>query len=491
MAGEPVATAVLLTAFGALLAVSVGLSRASARLGLPVVLLFLLVGVLAGSEGLGHIAFEDYQFAYRVGTAALVFILFDGGLNTSFTHARAVVGTSLVLATIGVMAVAALVGVAAHMLGVGWPLSLLLGAIVSSTDAAAVFSTLSASGTRLRKRVGLTLEVESGINDPMAVILTTVLTAALMGARTTLLSVGWHVLLELVIGGVMGFLVAHGGRWLILRIRLPAAGLYPAFTLAIACLAYGVTTLLNGSGFLAVYVTGMTLGSGALPHAVSIRRVHVALGWLSQVVMFLLLGLLVSPSRLVNVAPMGLALALFLALVARPAVVLLILRPFGYPWRDAAFVGWVGLRGAVPIVLATIPVMAGAPASRELFDVVFFIVVVGSIVPGATVTRVARWLGVESSAPPPPSTVVEVDALAPQGDELRAYFVSSDLAVCGATLAEVPFPAGAAVSMLERGGALIAPSGSTRLEAGDYVYVIAPPDDRSHVELLFGLPEEH
>ena len=448
MAGEPVATAVLLTAFGALLAVSVGLSRASARLGLPVVLLFLLVGVLAGSEGLGHIAFEDYQFAYRVGTAALVFILFDGGLNTSFTHARAVVGTSLVLATVGVVAVAALVGVAAHMLGVGWPLSLLLGAIVSSTDAAAVFSTLSASGTRLRKRVGLTLEVESGINDPMAVILTTVLTAALMGARTTMLSVGWHVLLQLVIGGVMGFLVAHGGRWLILRIRLPAAGLYPAFTLAIACLAYGLTTLLNGSGFLAVYVTGMTLGSGALPHAVSIRRVHVALGWLSQVVMFLLLGLLVSPSRLVNVAPMGLALALFLALVARPAVVLLILRPFGYPWRDAAFVGWVGLRGAVPIVLATIPVMAGAPASRELFDVVFFIVVVGSIVPGATVTRVARWLEVESSAPPPPSTVVEVDALAPQGDELRAYFVSSDLAVCGATLAEVPFPAGAAVSML-------------------------------------------
>src|SRR6476660_47184 len=214
MAGEPTATAVLLAAFGALLAVSVGLSRASARLGLPVVLLFLLVGVLAGSEGLGHIAFEDYQFAYRVGTAALVFILFDGGLNTSFTHARAVVGTSLVLATIGVVAVAALVGVAAHMLGVGWPLSLLLGAIVSSTDAAAVFSTLSASGTRLRKRVGLTLEVESGINDPMAVILTTVLTAALMGARTTLLSVGWHVLLELVIGGVMGFLVAHGGRWL-------------------------------------------------------------------------------------------------------------------------------------------------------------------------------------------------------------------------------------------------------------------------------------
>jgi len=491
MGGEPIATAVLLTAFGVLLAVSVGLSRASARLGLPIVLLFLVVGVLAGSEGLGRISFDDYQFAYRVGTAALVFILFDGGLNTTFAAARPVIAPAVLLATIGVLVVAALVGGAAHLLGISWPLSMLLGAIVSSTDAAAVFSMLNASGTRLRKRVGLTLEVESGLNDPMAVILTSVLTAALVGARTSMVKIGGHVLVQMVVGALIGYLVARIGRWFILRIRLPAAGLYPAFTLAIACLAYGIATLLDGSGFLAVYITGMTLGSGALPHAVGIRRVHVALGWLSQVVMFLLLGLLVSPSRLVHVAPIGFALALFLAVVARPLVVMLGLRPFRYPWRESAFVGWVGLRGAVPIVLATIPVMAGAPAARELFDIVFFIVVVGAFVPGGTVTRMARLLNVESSAPPPPSALVEVDALAPQGDELRAYFVSSDLAVCGATLAEIPFPSGAAVSMLERGGSLIAPSGNTRLEAGDYVYVIAPVDDRPHVELLFGLPEEH
>ena len=491
MGGEPIATAVLLTAFGVLLAVSVGLSRASARLGLPIVLLFLVVGVLAGSEGLGRISFDDYQFAYRVGTAALVFILFDGGLNTTFAAARPVIAPAVLLATIGVLVVAALVGGAAHLLGISWPLSMLLGAIVSSTDAAAVFSMLNASGTRLRKRVGLTLEVESGLNDPMAVILTSVLTAALVGARTSMVKIGGHVLVQMVVGALIGYLVARIGRWFILRIRLPAAGLYPAFTLAIACLAYGIATLLDGSGFLAVYITGMTLGSGALPHAVGIRRVHVALGWLSQVVMFLLLGLLVSPSRLVHVAPIGFALALFLAAIARPLVVMLGLRPFRYPWRESAFVGWVGLRGAVPIVLATIPVMAGAPAARELFDIVFFIVVVGAFVPGGTVTRMARLLNVESSAPPPPSALVEVDALAPQGDELRAYFVSSDLAVCGATLAEIPFPSGAAVSMLERGGSLIAPSGSTRLEAGDYVYVIAPMDDRPHVELLFGLPEEH
>ena len=235
----------------------------------------------------------------------------------------------------------------------------------------------------------------------------------------------------------------------------------------------------------------MTLGTGALPHAVGVRRVHDALGWLSQVLMFLLLGMLVFPSRLWNVAPVGLTLALFLAVIARPVVAMLCLAPFRYRWRDSAYVGWVGLRGAVPIVLATIPVMAGVGGARELFDVVFFIVVVGAIIPGATVPWVTRLLRVESAAPPPPSALIEIDARAPKGDELRAYFVSNELAVAGASLAEIPFPEGAAVSMIERAGSLIAPSGSTRVEPGDYVYVIAPLEHRPHVELLFGQPEEH
>ena len=489
---EPFATAVLLTAFGSLLAASVALSRVSARLGLPVALLFLIVGVVAGSEGLGHIAFEDYQFAFRVGVTALVLILFDAGLNTPFASAREVLAPSAVLATVGVFATAALVAVGGHLFGLEWPMAMLLGAIVSSTDAAAVFSVLSASGTRLRRKVGLTLEVESGLNDPMAVILTTAITTGMVtGAGLSFGGVVREVSLQLVIGTLAGFLVARAGRMLLLRVHLPAAGLYPAFTLALACLSFGIATLLHGSGFLAVYVTGMTLGSGALPHAVGIRRVHDALGWLSQVLMFLLLGLLVFPSRLLQVASIGLTLALMLAFVARPLVAMLCLAPFSYRWRDSAYVGWVGLRGAVPIVLATIPVMAEVPGARVLFDIVFFIVVVGAIVPGATVPWISRLLRVESAAPPPPATVIEVDARAPRGDELRAYFVSDHLAVAGATLAEIPFPEGAAVSMLERRGALIAPSGSTRIEAGDYVYVIAPPEHRSHVELLFGRPEEH
>ncbi len=489
---EPLATALVLTAFGVLLLASVGLSRVSARLGLPVALLFLLVGVLAGPGGIGPIAFQDFGFAFRVGTTALVLILFDAGLNTPFSSAREVIGPSGVLATIGVLATAGLVAGLAHLFGLSWPMSMLLGAIVSSTDAAAVFSVLTASGTRLRRRVGLTLEVESGINDPMAVILTTAITASMVsGVALSVSHVAFDVVVELAVGAVAGYAVARLGRMAILRVHLPAAGLYPAFTLALACLSYGLATLMHGSGFLAVYITGMTLGSGALPHAVGIRRVHDALGWLSQVLMFLLLGLLVVPSQLLDVAYVGLTIALFLAFIARPVITMLCLLPFRYRWRDSAYVGWVGLRGAVPIVLATIPVMAEVSGARVLFNIVFFIVVIGALVPGATVPWITRLLRVESGAPPPPATVIEVDARAPRGDELRAYFVSDQLAVAGATLAEIPFPAGAAVSMLERAGALIAPSGSTRIEPGDYVYVIAPAEHRPLVELLFGRSEEH
>ncbi len=489
---EPIATAMLLAAFGALLAISIGLSRASARLGLPIALLFLLVGVIAGSEGIGRIPFDDYHFTFRVGTTALVLILFDGGLNTSWTSARSVLAPASILATVGVVATAGLVATGAHFLGIAWPVALLLGAIVSSTDAAAVFSVLTASGTRLRQRVGLTLEVESGLNDPMAVILTTALTATLVsGVKVSWVALALNVVLELAVGAAVGAAVAFGGRWAIIRLRLPAAGLYPAFTLGLACLSFGVATLLHGSGFLAVYLTGILLGSGALPHAVGVRRVHDALGWLSQVLMFLLLGLLVYPTRVWQVAPLGLALALFLAFVARPVVAMLCLAPFRYRWRESAYVGWVGLRGAVPIVLATIPVMANVPEARQLFDLVFFIVVVGAIIPGATVPRVTKLLRMASAAPPPPKASIEIDVRAPRGDELRTYFISPEIAVAGATLAEVPFPQGAAVSMIERAGALIAPSGSTLIEPGDYVYVIGPPESRGEIELLFGTPEEH
>lgn len=487
---EPGGTALVLLVAGLLLAVGVASTRASARLGVPLALVFLLIGILAGSEGIGRIGFEDYHLTYRLGTAALVFILFDGGLQTPVRGVKLVAWPALVLATFGVAGTAGLTAIAAHVLGFTWPMALLVGAIVSSTDAAAVFSVLSASGTQLRRRIGLTLEVESGFNDPMAVILTTALTAnALSGSAVSLGSLPVRVVIELAIGGVLGYGIGVAGRIAVGKLRLPATGLYPAFTLSLACLAYGLTTLVHGSGFLAVYLAGLAIGNGPLAHGANVRRVHDALGWLAQVVMFLVLGMLVFPSRLLDVAPRGLGIALTIALVARPVVVGLCLLPFRYNWREVLYVGLVGLRGAVPIVLATIPVMAGVAGARDLFDVVFFVAVVGAIIPGGTVPWITRLLGLESKGPPKPKTTIEIDAGESSGIGLKSYYVQPTLAVAGERLRDIPFPEGTAVTVVEREGELIPPSGDLQLLPGDHVFVLASREDRAFVALLFGGPE--
>lgn len=490
MPHEPTATAIALLAIGLLLAISVASSRASARLGLPLSLVFIGIGMLAGSEGLGGIGFENYHLSYRLGILALVLILFDGGLQTPVRGVRLVAFPALVLATIGVAVTATITAVAAHVFGIAWPVALLLGAIVSSTDAAAVFSTLAASGTQLRRRIGMTLEVESGFNDPMAVLLTTALTANLARpGSVTPAKVAIDVVVELAIGGALGFLIGRGGRALIGRLHLPASGLYPAFTLALACIAYGLPTLVHGSGFLAVYVAGLALGNGPLAHGANLRRVHDATGWLAQVAMFLVLGLLIFPSHLVRVAPAGIGVALAIALVARPAAAGLCLLPFKYSWRETVYVGLVGLRGAVPIVLATIPVMAGVDPSRELFDLVFFVAVLGAILPGAAVPYITRLLGLEARERPQAATTIDIDTTA-SGVELRSYYVDPTLAVAGETLRDIPFPQGAAVTVVERALHLIAPNGDLRLQEGDHVFVLARREDRPLIELLFGLAED-
>jgi cell volume regulation protein A len=489
---EPAGPAIFLLAAGVLLAVGVASSRPSARLGVPLALVYLLVGIIAGSEGLGGIAFENYHVTYRLGIAALVVILFDGGLQTPMRGVRSVAVPSLILATLGVIGTAAVTAVAAHFLGFSWTLALLIGAIVSSTDAAAVFSVLSASGTQLRERIGLTLEVESGINDPTAIILTTALTAHAIGIGSlSPLGLLRQIVVELAIGGVLGYGIGRGGRFIIGKLRLPASGLYPAFTIGLACLAYGLPTLVHGSGFLAVYIAGLTVGNGPLAHGTNLRRVHDAMGWLAQIGMFLMLGLLVFPSRLLDVAPIGLGIGLTIALVARPAVVALCLLPFRYSWRESLYVGFVGLRGAVPIVLATIPVMAGVGDARELFDVVFFVTVVGAIVPGATVPYITRLLGLEANGPPRPKTTIEIDAQSTSGVELHSYYVQPSLAVAGARLRDIPFPENASVTVVERAGELVAPSADLELLPGDHVFVIASRLDRPFIELLFGVAEDH
>ena len=491
MPTEPIPTAALLVTFGTLMAVSVLVSRASERLRVPVLLLFILIGMAAGSEGVGGLWFEDYALTFRVGTVALALILFDGGLNTSMRAVREAVRPAAVLATVGVVATAAIVGACARLLGASWAEGMLLGAIVSSTDAAAVFALLRNSGLVLKRRVGVTLELESGLNDPVAVILTMTFTGVLVSGEHAVWRMVADLLSQLAIGAVLGVAIGYGARALLRRARLPTGGLYPVLTVAVACLAFGVPTLMAGSGFLSVYVAAIILGAGPLPHRLGLLRVHDAIAWFAQVAMFVLLGLLAFPSRVIEAAPMGLALALCLALVARPVVVALCLAPFRFPLKESGFVGWVGLRGAVPIILATYPVMAGAPGADRIFDIVFSIVVVGTFIPGSTVAWLTRRLGLESDEPPRPRAVVEIESSEPLDADVLSFYIEPAAAVAGARMADLPFPPGAAAMLVVRGRELIAPRGGTVLQPGDHVFVCARREDQGTLQLLFGRMEEN
>jgi cell volume regulation protein A len=488
---EPAAIAVLLTICGVLLVVSVLSSRASQRIGVPIALFFLGVGMLAGSEGVGGIPFDDYRLAFRIGSLALALILFDGGLNTPLEVVRRVWAPAGVLASAGVLLVAGLVAAVGRLGGLSWPAALVLGAIVSSTDAAATFAVLRASGLQLKRRVAATLEVESGANDPAAVILTTALAENLLRpGELGLAEIFGGIVTQLAIGAAVGLGVGHAGRTLMARLQLVTGGLYPALMVAFGFLSFGVATLVQGSGFLAVYITGIVLGNGPLPYRAGLFRIFDALAWLAQIGMFLLLGLLVFPSRLDEVAGLGLGIALLLAVPIRPLVVALCLAPFRYPWRETVFIGWVGLRGAVPIVLAIFPVLVGAPGADRIFHLVFFIVVVGAIIPGGTVAWTTRRLGLESARPPAPHAVLAIESRVPLKGDLISFYIDEALVVCGLTLVELDFPEGAAVALIVRGDDLVPPKGNTRLQPGDHVYVVAQEEDRPFIQLMFGRPEE-
>lgn len=494
MSQEPAGTAIILGVVGLLLGGSVLVTRAAGRAGVPIALGFIALGMLAGSASLGGIAFENYTTAFRLGVLALVLIIFDGGLNTPLETLRAVMWPAVTLATIGVVVTAAIVAFLAHIAGLSWTVAWLMGAVVSPTDAAAVFSTLRGSGLTLRTRVGRTLEVESGFNDPIAVLLTVTLTAlAMRMSASTSRGPVWLLpaaaTREIAIGAIIGIGAGMLGRRLIPRARLDAPGLYPVLTLALALSTFALPSLLGGSGFLAVYIAAVLLTGAELPYQVGILRVHDAFAWLAQIGVFLMLGLLTYPSRIAAAAVPGLGLAVALTLVARPLAVALCVLPFGYSLRETLFLGIVGLRGAVPVVLATMPVIAGVPGARWIFDVVFFVVVVNTVVPGAAVAWLARRFGVVAPTPPEPRATVLVESSEPMRGVLRSYFVDEALPVCGATLAEVPFPDGAAVTMVVRGSALLAAEGSTELRAGDHVYVLAKPDADPIVQLLMGRPE--
>jgi potassium/hydrogen antiporter len=477
---EPEATALLLLVVGVLFAASVLVSRAARRLTVPVALLYLGVGVAAHLAGVS-VARPD--LAFRLGTISLVLILFDGGLNTSIEVVRPVLAPSMLLATVGVAGTAALVAMTGRLLGLGWQAALLLGAVVSSTDAAAVFSVLRQSRIELRKRVATTLELESGLNDPVAVILTLALTAWQVPHW-------WELPAQLVIGLGVGWIVGEGGRRILPRLQLTTQGLMPVFTVSLAFLAFGAAGMLSGSGFLATYVAAVLLGNARLPYRAGLLRVHDALAWFAQVLMFAELGLLSKPENLLAIAPLGLVVGAALSLVARPLSVIPCLLPFGYRREELVFVSWVGLRGAVPIVLAIFPVLRGVPDAERIFDIVFFVVVGNAILPGATVRLAARLLRVQVSAPPPPRALVEITSAESLSGEVVPFYIAPASAVAGARIADLPLPEGCTVALISRGTELVAPRGNTELRPGDHVHVFCRPEDKPLVLLLFGRPEE-
>ena len=487
---EPYATAILLAAFGFLVAFCVVFSGLIGRLGLPVVLLFLVLGMLGGSDAIGGVEFDDYGMAMRLGTIALVLILFDGGLNTRLATIRSALAPATTLAVLGVALTAGGVTLFARLVGFNWSEAALLGAVVSSTDAAAVFAVLRSGRFHLKARVERTIELESCVNDPMAVILTVAMIELISAGQSLSLWLLVQVPMQLVLGGGIGYSLGLAGRSVLKRVNLDTVGLIPVFTLAIALLSFGIATVFWGSGFLAVYVTAVTIGNaGQLPYRSGLVRVHDAFAWLAQVAMFLMLGLLVFPKQLGEVLLPGLGIGLFLSLIARPIAVLICLKPFSYSMREIGFVGLAGLRGAVPIVLATYPVLYGVFGAERLFNLVFCIVVVSALVPGGTLRFMARLLKVFEVRKPAPPAVMEINASRHLEGELQSFFIQPELAVADASLSEIDLPSGSAVVMVVRGTELIAARGNTRLLVGDHAYVFSKASDRPLIDLLFGEPE--
>ena len=474
-----------------LILVGIASSKFSARLGLPVLVLFLGVGMLAGSEGIGRIEFENYQLAHGIGSVALAIILFDGGLRTTLEAFRMVLAPAVLLATVGVFVTAGITGLAASWItGVDLLIGLLLGSIVGSTDAAAVFAVLRSKGVNLRERLSALLEVESASNDPMAIFLTVGLLQVLLGDMELGPGLVRLFVLQMTVGAVVGVAVARAAVWVINRVNLDAAGLYPVLVTAAGLLAFGLAANLGGSGFLAVYLAGIVIGNSRIVFKTGILRFHDGAAWLSQIAMFVLLGLLAFPSRLLGVVSEGLLVSAALIFVARPVGVGLILPWFGFTFKEFLLVAWVGLKGAVPVVLATFPLLLGLEGGQTIFDMVFFVVLVCAVLQGWTLPPAARMLGLQVPPKPEAPVSLEITSLKDVEGDIVEYTVTSDSLAVGQPIRDLALPEEAVVAMVVRGQRIIPPRGSTRLEAGDHVFLVLQRQVRPLVDLIFsrGVP---
>lgn len=479
----------LILVAGALLALGIAASLVAGRLRVPGLVLFLVVGMVIGSDGLGLIDFggnmEDVELARTIGIVALALILFEGGLAAGWGEIRPVIGASVSLATVGTLITAVVVGLTASwLLDLSTLEGLLLGSIVSATDGAAIFSVLR--GSSLRRRLARVLEGESGLNDAVAVVLVLgfidwIEQPAYDAADMALLFLG-----QISIGLVVGLAVGRSAALAFRRARFSTTGLYPVASIATAALGYGAADALHGSGFISVYIAGLALGSAAIPARRTVEDFHNGLSWVSQIAVFLTLGLLVNPGDLGDIVGEGLLIAAVLMLVARPLAALVCTLPFGFSLRESGLLGWAGLRGAIPIVLATFAVLEGVDNADSFFNIVFFVVLTSTLIQGATFDPLARRLGLTTDEPALSRPLHEVGTIRGLGAEVLEFPVRGGDAVVGHVVNQLQLPRDALVSIVVRGGEALLPRGSTEIEAEDRLHILVRQPARAHVEALFG-----
>lgn len=477
----PIESILFITA--CLLILSIITSKVAVRLGVPALLLFLAIGMGIGSEGVGGIYFDNPQLTQHIGIIALTFILFSGGLDTEWSSVRGVFKEGVLLSTVGVLVTALLVGVFAHwVLGFGLAAGILLGATVASTDAAAVFAVLRGKDIHLKGPLKPILELESGSNDPMAVFLVVGILDLISVPTTRVIDLLPLFVVQMAVGGMVGWLMGEGLRLIVNHIRLEYDGLYPVLTVAGVLLIYGCAALLGGNSFLAVYVAGLTLGRQGFIHKNSLLEFHDGVAWLMQITMFLTLGLQIFPSRLVQVAPQGLLMAGVLVVVARPVSVWVSTLPTRLSRTEKAYIAWVGLRGATPIILATFTQLAAIDLPVPIFDLVFFVVLVSVILQGTTLIPVARRLGL-LDAPPPPVYPLRTHIL----DHLEEVHIPPSSSAIGQQLVNLELPEGALVVLIRRQAALVIPRGGTVLEPHDELLVLVNDADRPILQARLGV----
>lgn len=464
----------LLLATSVLLLLSVLASKASARLGIPALVLFLLIGMFAGSEGPGGFEFDYPRLAQYVGVVALVFILFAGGFDTDWASVRPVLWQGIALSTVGVGLTTILVaGFAVYVIHFSLLEGLLLGSIVSCTDAAAVFAVLRSGHVGLQARLKHLLELESGSNDPMAVFLTLGFVSLLTNHTASLLDLLLMFALQMPMGLLLGWVMGTASVLIINRIELEYDGLYPVLSLSLVLLTYGLTDVLGGSGFLAIYVTGLVMGNIQFVHQRSLMRFHDGLAWLMQITMFLALGLQVFPSRIFPIIGIGLLVSIFLMFFARPLSTLLTLALTQMSLKEQLFISWGGLRGAVPIILGTFPIVAAVPQADMIFNLVFFIVVTSVVLQGTSLPLVARWLRLESPLPSTQENMLLLESPDSIRTGLTEITISSTSAVAGKQIVSLGLPEQVVIMMVSRNGHAFIPTGRSALQAHDKLLVFA------------------